>query len=35
MHSIRELCGDKDAWYLYELIKMFFDGEQSIDVKLA
>lgn len=33
MHSIRELCGDKDAWYLYELINMFFDASNTISVK--
>ena len=33
MHSIRELCGDKDSWYLYELIKLFFKQSQSIKIK--
>lgn len=34
MHSIRELCGYKDSWYLYELIKIFFDASQTIITKL-
>ena len=33
MHSIRELCGDKDSWYLYELIKIFFSSSQSINIR--
>lgn len=32
MHSIRELCGYKDSWYLFELIKKFFDASQKINI---
>jgi aspartyl aminopeptidase len=26
MHSIREIAGDKDAWYLYRVVQKFFSG---------
>ncbi len=32
MHSIRELCGYKDSWYLFELMKKFFAGAQKITI---
>jgi len=25
MHSIRELCGTKDSWYLFKVLEQFFD----------
>ena len=34
MHSIRELCGYRDSWYLFELMKLFFNASQSIAVKV-
>ena len=30
MHSIRELAGDKDAWYLYRVAKEFFTGNVTL-----
>lgn len=33
MHSIRELCGKKDAWYLFEILQKFFDF--SCEIKIA
>lgn len=33
MHSIRELCGYQDTWFLCELMKLFFNVTQSIAVK--
>lgn len=33
MHSIRELCGDKDGYYLYQIIKHFFDFKQTINLE--
>ena len=30
MHSIREVCGAKDGFYLYEIIKHFFDFKQAV-----
>ena len=33
MHSIRELCGNKDAWYLFEVLQKFFDF--SCEIKVA
>ncbi|MCU7834841.1 MAG: M18 family aminopeptidase [gamma proteobacterium symbiont of Taylorina sp.] len=32
MHSIRELCGYKDSWYMYQLMKIFFDVSQEISI---
>ena len=32
MHSIRELCGTKDAWYLFEILQHFFDSSFTIKV---
>lgn len=31
MHSIRELAGTKDAFYLYKVLKCFFDLKQQIE----
>ena len=33
MHSIRELCGQQDPWYLYEVFNQFFDFSCDIQVK--
>jgi len=33
MHSIRELCGDKDAWLLFKVLKQFFDHHNTVHVK--
>ena len=33
MHSIRELCGKKDAWYLFKILQKFFDFSSEIKVK--
>jgi aspartyl aminopeptidase len=35
MHSIRELCGNKDGYYLYKIIKHFFDFKQSIKLDVV
>ncbi|MCU7940350.1 MAG: hypothetical protein KZQ64_10560 [gamma proteobacterium symbiont of Bathyaustriella thionipta] len=32
MHSIRELCGQKDAWYLFQVLQKFFDFSSEIHV---
>ncbi len=31
MHSIREIAGDKDAWYLYRVARRFFSGTLKIN----
>ena len=33
MHSIRELCGKQDAWYLFKILQKFFDFSSDIKVK--
>lgn len=33
MHSIRELCGNKDAWYLYSVLQEFFNFSSQIAVE--
>jgi aspartyl aminopeptidase len=33
MHSIRELCGNKDSWYLYSVLQHFFDFSKRIDIQ--
>ncbi len=30
MHSIRELCGEQDAWYLFKVLQQFFNHSNSI-----
>lgn len=30
MHSIREIAGDKDAWYLYRVVQKFFSGSVKL-----
>lgn len=32
MHSIRELCGNKDAWYLFAVLLKFFDFSSKINI---
>ena len=32
MHSIRELCGDKDAWYLFSVLQKYFDFKHCINI---
>ena len=33
MHSIRELCGNKDAWYLFSVLQNYFDFSSEIKVE--
>ncbi len=33
MHSIRELCGNKDAWYLYKVLQKYFDFSHKISIE--
>jgi len=30
MHSIREIAGEKDAWYLYRAVQQFFSGKVNL-----
>lgn len=32
MHSIRELCGKKDTWYLFSVLQKYFDFSSEIKV---
>lgn len=32
MHSIRELSGTRDAWYLFEVLEKFFDFSETITI---
>ncbi len=32
MHSIRELCGNKDAWYLFSVLQKYFDFKHCINI---
>ncbi len=33
MHSIRELCGNTDTWYLFEVLQAFFDFSNNITIE--
>lgn len=33
MHSIRELCGNKDAWYLFSVLQKYFDFSSKINIE--
>jgi len=33
MHSIRELCGNKDAWYLFSVLQKYFDFSYDTNVE--
>lgn len=33
MHSIRELCGSKDAWYLFSVLQKYYDFDLNINVE--
>ncbi len=32
MHSIRELAGSKDSWYLFKVLQKFFSSEYSVNI---
>ena len=32
MHSIRELCGSKDSWYLFKVLEQFFDFNNTVTI---
>ena len=33
MHSIRELCGNRDAWYLFQVLNQFFNFSRKITIE--